>query len=136
MSLVGAAGLSRPKYAVAAAAAVWMALWVVIIGAHNSAHGGLLHSEPPASHPPHALISTVGAEYAVNVDHPHVGKGSSTAHHEQFMTAVLPRSASTLVALGVMAALVAAAGWLIPRVVLAGRGRPRRPVWVSPVKNF
>ncbi|MGV7301732.1 putative copper homeostasis (lipo)protein LpqS [Mycobacterium kansasii] len=124
MRFVGAAKLSRPQYVLAAAAALWMALWVVVIGAHNSAHGGLLHAATPTPHPPHVLVTSVGAEFTVTVDHPHAGKDSSTAHHEQFLTAVLPRSASALAALGVLAAVIAVAGGSTQFRVLAGRGPP------------
>ncbi|KAA1245098.1 hypothetical protein F0Q45_24450 [Mycobacterium simiae] len=127
MRFVGAAGTSRLRYVVAVASVAWMALWVVVIGAHNE----LFHSESPVPHPAHALATSLGAEFAINVDHPHVSKHSSSAHPEQFMTAVLPRSASTVLAVGVVTVMAAAgAGWLIHHVVPAGRGPPVGPAAV------
>ncbi|KLO44703.1 hypothetical protein ABW17_08205 [Mycobacterium nebraskense] len=82
----------------------------------------------PASHPAHALVSSLGSEFAVvNVDHPHLWDGSSTQCPEAFATAVLPRSSTALVALGVVVAVVALAGWVAHRGVLAGRSPPGAP---------
>jgi len=63
----------------------------------------------------------------VNVDHPHLSNGSPAAHHhEAFATGVLPDGpAAGVAALGVVVAVVAAAGLWWQQVMLAGRGPPR-----------
>ncbi|WP_040624515.1 hypothetical protein [Mycobacterium parascrofulaceum] len=111
----------------AVGAAAWLAMWGVLIGAHSI----MGHSQSSVSHPAHALVASLGGEFTVDVDHPHVGKGSSGGHHEQFTTAVLPRSGAVvaaLIALGVVAAVAVTAGsaWFgLP----AGRGPPRAPAF-------
>jgi hypothetical protein len=106
---------------VMAAIATAAAMWVLVIGGHSE-----LRSESPVSHPPHALLTSLGSEFTVNIAHPHLVNDTSTAHHEAFATAVLPESPTTaMAALGVVVAVVAVTGWLAQRVVLAGRGPPR-----------
>ncbi|WP_241777299.1 hypothetical protein [Mycobacterium intracellulare] len=118
--------MPRLRYVVAVGAVVWLAAWMFLIGAHNA-----MGTESSATHPAHALKTSVDGEFTVNVDHPHVGKGSPGAHHEQFTAAVLPRSGSAvaaLLALGVVAAVVVA-GWLVKSPASAGRGPPRVPAF-------
>lgn len=114
---------ARPQWrSVAAVAAVASAvvMWVLVIGGHSEPR-----SESPASHPAHALVSSLDGEFAINIDHPHLSNGSSSAHHEAFVSAVLPNSPSTaLAALGLVVAAVAAVGLLCRQVMLAGRGPP------------
>ncbi|WP_264078777.1 hypothetical protein [Mycobacterium szulgai] len=97
-----------------------VAFLVALVG-----HSAMLHSESHTSHPAHALLSTLGGEFAVNADHPHVFDGSSTHCHNVFATAVLPRPATTLVALGTVAAVVAITAVLASLVISAGRGPPQ-----------
>jgi plasmid stabilization system protein ParE len=117
--------MPRLRYVVAVVAAVWLAVWVVVIGAHSVMGDG--HSESSVPHPAHALVASLGSEFAVNVDHPHVGNGSSSAHPEQFSAAVLTRSGAAVAALAVLGAVlaVAVAGGLARLGAPAGRGPPR-----------
>lgn len=87
-------------------------------------HSGLLHSESHRPHHSHALLSTVGAEFAINVDHPHLFNGSLTACHDVSASAVLPRTAATLVELGLSAGMVAPLAALSRRVATSGRSPP------------
>jgi hypothetical protein len=105
-----------------AAIAAAVAMWMLVIGGHSE-----LRSESVVSHPAHALVTSLGGEFSVSADHPHLSRGSSTVHHhEAFATGVLSNSSSTtLAALGVVVAVVAAADLLAKYVVLAGRGPPR-----------
>ncbi|PBJ28147.1 hypothetical protein BB737_10650 [Mycobacterium avium subsp. hominissuis] len=105
---------------VVVAAAV--AMWVLVFGGHSE-----LRSESAASHPAHALVTSLGSEFAVNADHAHLSSGSSAAHHhEAFAIGVLPDGpAAAVAALGVVVAVVAAVGLLWQQVMLAGRGPPR-----------
>nr|VTP04322.1 hypothetical protein BIN_B_05495 [Mycobacterium riyadhense] len=89
-------------------------------------HSAMLQSETHASHQPHALLSSLGGEFAVNVDHAHLVKGSVIACHNVFATAALPRTATTLLALGAVAALAAITAVLANLAVAAGRGPPQR----------
>lgn len=97
-------------------------MWVLATGGHAE-----LRSESAASHPAHALLRSLGHEFAVTVDHPHLSSGSPAAHHhEAFATGVLPNGpAIDVAALGGVVAVVAAVGLLWQRVLLAGRGPPR-----------
>ncbi|ASW98447.1 hypothetical protein CKJ67_26505 (plasmid) [Mycobacterium intracellulare] len=107
---------------VAVVAALWMAGWLLVIGAHNVVGGSQSAVSQPAAH---ALVSSLDGGFAVNADYPHLDNGSSTPHPEQFMTAVLPQSAAAAAALGVVVVAAAAvAGWLTLRGVPAGRGPP------------
>lgn len=104
MRLASASGTPRLRYVVAVGAAAWLAMWGVLIGAHSI----MGHSQSSVAHPAHALVASLGGEFTVDVDHPHVSKGSAGGHHEQFTTAVLPRSGAVvaaLIALGVVAAV-------------------------------
>ena len=88
---------------------------------------GLLRS--PLSGPPlpQTLLTSLGSDVAVNIDHqPTVNKGPSKACRKAVVAAVISSSPTTvLAALGVAAAVVVVAGWLAPRVVPAGRDPPR-----------
>ncbi|WP_231588714.1 hypothetical protein [Mycobacterium nebraskense] len=99
-----------------------VAMWVLVFGGHSE-----LGSQLAASHPAHALVTSLGSEFAVNVGHPHLSNGSSAAHHhEAFAIGVLPDGPATaLVALGVVVAVVAAMGLWWQQVLLAGRSPPR-----------
>ena len=123
-----ARAMPRLRFALTAAAAAWVAGWVLVIGAHEVAG----HSESAVSHSAHALMDSLDTGFAVNVDHPHLNNGSSAPHPERSVTAVVPRSATTLHALmlvGVVAA-AAVAGWLALRGVPPGRGPPTGPATV------
>ncbi len=115
----------RPRWrcvgAVAVVAAA-VAMWVLVFGGHSE-----LRSQVPASHPGHALVASLGNEFTVNADHPHLFKGSSAAHHhEAFAIGVLPDGPAVAVAaLGVVVAVVAGVGLWWQQVMLAGRGPPR-----------
>ncbi|ETW25583.1 hypothetical protein MGAST_01935 [Mycobacterium gastri 'Wayne'] len=87
-------------------------------------HSAMMHSEPHRPHQPHALLSSVGGEFAVNIDHAHLIDGSLTECHDVFATAILPRSAAALVGLGVVATVVAITASLADVVRPAGRGPP------------
>lgn len=104
------------------AVAVVAAMWVLVIGGHSE-----LRSESADSHPAHALVTSLGSEFVVNADHPHLSNGSSAAHHyEALATGVLPDSPATAAAsLGVVVATVAAVGLLCQQVIMAGRGPPQ-----------
>lgn len=104
---------------VAVAALVWA---LVAVGAH----GGLLSGQRHGVHFGHPLVSSLGGEFAANVDHPHVVDASRHSHHpEQFAAAVLPqRAGAALVVLGLVVAVVAVAGLAGAVVVPVGRGPP------------
>ncbi|WP_264916314.1 hypothetical protein [Mycobacterium kiyosense] len=98
------------------------AAWVLAIAAHSD----VLRPVSQTFHPAHALVSSLGGEFATNIDHPHLGNGSSAAHHEAFVSVVLPNSTFTaLAARGVAVPAVAGVGVLRQQVMLAGRGPPR-----------
>lgn len=109
--------LPRWRSLIAVATAAFL---VALVG-----HSSLLDSETHASHQPHPLVATLGGEFAVNVDHAHSFAGSLTQCHDVFATAVCPRSATTLVALGAVAAGIAVTAALANLVVAAGRGPPK-----------
>ena len=114
--------LVRPTHPVRSVFVVAAVMWgLVAVGAH----GGLLSEHHHAAHPAHSLLTSVGAEFAVDVGHTHLADGSGSSHHpEHFASAVLPRSATALAALGVVVAVLAVIGVLGGCVVSAGRGPP------------
>lgn len=112
---------------VAVGAAVWLAMWGVLIGAHSVN----THSQSSVVHLAPAMLASAsgGGQPTLSVDHLHVGKGLAGDHPERFTAAVLPRSGAVvaaLIALGVVAA-VAVTGGLARFGVPAGRGPPRAP---------
>ncbi|KKC05797.1 hypothetical protein AWC17_26585 [Mycobacterium nebraskense] len=117
MRLIGAYGLPRWRSVIAVAAVVLLTLLV--------GHSALLHSKSHASHHPHALVSSLGGEFTVSANHAHLADGSLTACHDVFAAPVVTRSATTLLELGVVAAIVAAAAALTTLVAPVGRGPPR-----------
>jgi len=89
---------------------------------------GLLWFVSPGPHSPQPLLTSLDSELTVGVDQPYVDNGPSKACRTGFADAVLPQSLATAIAaLGVVAAVVAAAGWLAPRAAPAGRDPPWGP---------
>jgi hypothetical protein len=87
-----------------------------------------LHSH--AAHPSHPLVTSLGGEFAINLDHAHLTDKSKLPCPKQFATAVLPRSATPSFAAAAVVAVAAIAGMLADLVVGAGRGPPAAPVFV------
>ncbi|OBF19922.1 hypothetical protein A5725_17475 [Mycobacterium kubicae] len=106
----------RLRSLIAVAAGVWLLAAV--------AQCGLSRVEAHEPHPAHALFSSLGGEFAVNVDHTHIAAGSTAAHPEHFVTAALPKPATALSALGVVVAVLAATGSLAGLIARVGRGPP------------
>lgn len=113
----------------------WLRLLVAVAAAVGmlaiAAHSDVQRSVSPTAHPhpAHSLVSSLSGEFAIALDHPHVGNGSSGVHHEAFPTVMLTKSSFTisLVMLGLVAALVLAAIFLAGVRVPAGRGPPGGP---------
>lgn len=103
----------------------WLAAAVVAALLLLFGHSAMLRAETHAPHPPHALLSSLGSEVWVNPDHAHLLNGSFAHCHNEFATAVLPRSSTTLVQLGVATVVVAMVAMLASLVAPAGRGPPR-----------
>lgn len=102
-----------------AAAVTAVAVWILVLG-----HAEVRH-EPAVPHPAHALVSSLGGEFTINSNHAHLEKPSA-AHHEAFMTAVLPNApVNAVAALSVVVAAVGAVGLFGRHVILGGRGPPR-----------
>lgn len=108
------------RSAVALAAVVTaVGVWVLVLG-----HAEVRH-EPAASHRAHVLVSSLGGEFTVNSNHAHI-ENPSVAHHEAFMSAVLPNApVTTVAALSVVVAAVGAVGLFGRHLILGGRGPPR-----------
>ncbi|WP_253946976.1 hypothetical protein [Mycolicibacterium rhodesiae] len=85
------------------AIALAVVFWALLIGGEAA----LPWSQGPDDHAPHALATVVSDTFAVVVDHPHVQQ-SAVLSPDTFVTAVLPRVATVLVALGLAVAVVAA----------------------------
>lgn len=112
----------RVRRVVAVLTAAWMALWVVVIGAHYGSHSNSLYLElvPPGQ--PQALATSPRAEFVLDADHRHLDGGSPADHNEPTMAVGLPWSSATLVTGGVVTMLVAVAAWLNSGAMLAGQG--------------
>jgi len=87
------------------AIALTVAVWALLIGSEAA----LPWSQGPDDHGPHAVATALADEFAVVVDHPHVQQ-SVVLSPDTFVTAVLPRVATVLVALGL--AVAVAAAWM------------------------
>ncbi|KZS60513.1 putative copper homeostasis (lipo)protein LpqS [Mycobacterium ostraviense] len=113
----------RLRSLIAIAAAVGA---LVILG-----HSALMHSHAHPAHPPHPLLTSVGSEFAVNVDHPHLVDGWSSPCHQLFATPVLLRSANDLIALGAVVTATALMDSLAQRAVPTVRGPPWAPATLT-----
>lgn len=108
---------TRTRAAIALALALWIvaaaADWALPVGDVAPAHG------------PHALSSALVGEHPVVIDHPHIGDAPAPLPSDAFAEAVLPRPSTSLVALGLIAALaVVAVRWHQPALA-AIRGPPK-----------
>jgi hypothetical protein len=92
----------RLQSAIALAVVYWVLLVV--------AEAALPWSEGPDDHAPHTVAAAVVDEFAGVMDHPHLQDGSTDVAPDTFATAVLPRIAPILAAVGLAIAVVA--GWL------------------------
>lgn len=111
--------LSGPRWRLltAVAAVTWL---FILVG-----HSAMLPSETHEPHHPHALLGSVGGQVTVNVDHAHLFNGSLIECHDVFATAALPRSATTVVELGVVTAVAAITVALTNLAMAPVRGPPR-----------
>lgn len=80
-----------------------------------------------AVHPNHPLVTAVGAEFAVNMDHAHFSDDSTPPCPQEIATAALPRTDTPVFAAEVVAAATVTPGAYDDLVVPAGRGPPRSP---------
>lgn len=110
---------------VAVAAAVWLMLWMVVVGAHHhengigSADSGIVAGE--------ALISIESSQVAkcqLPPGHAHAEKDSSTHHDDQCMTAALNPPPVALATFGAAVSSVGEAQWLAYPASVSGRGLP------------
>ncbi|WP_163887296.1 hypothetical protein [Mycolicibacterium hippocampi] len=106
-----------------AVVALLLAFWVVVIGAEWALPG--LEPHPP--HAPHPIVADSTAHLAPDpVDHSHISSGSTPRAPDTFAEAVLPRGTTALVALGLVAAVAAAATLWQQAALATIRGPPRR----------
>jgi hypothetical protein len=104
-----------------AAIALALALWIVAV----ATEWALPVNEVAPAHGPHALPSSLIGEHPVVIDHPHIGDAPTPLPPDAIAEAILPRTSTSLVALGLIAALaVAAVRWHQPALA-AIRGPPR-----------
>ncbi|WP_102143710.1 hypothetical protein [Mycobacterium hubeiense] len=111
---------ARTRSLLRSAIAVAAACWVLVIASDWCMSG----SDAPAVHLPHATAASTGHETAAIVEHPHI-QDATTHHAPDLASAVLPRTATTLTALALVAAVVVATGVCIWRVLPVIRGPPR-----------
>ena len=105
------------RSAIVAVALTWV---FVPVGAQC----GAWQFQPHLRHPNHPTATSVGAEFAVNVNHAHVSGDSTQPCPQQLATAVVSRSAIPAIASVAVASVVGIAGLLTYLVVSAGRGPP------------
>jgi hypothetical protein len=77
-----------------------------------------------AAHPDHPLAASLGAEFAINLNHAHVADNSSPHCLDQFATAVVPRSDIPPIASAAVLTVAGIAGLLIYLAASARRGPP------------
>ncbi|QUR69948.1 hypothetical protein [Mycobacterium spongiae] len=107
----------------------WMESAVVVVafalvGAALAAQCWLPQPQRYRAHPNHPLATSVGREFVVNIDHPHVRNNSTPQCAEHFAPAVLPRSAAPGFAVDIVAATAEGAATPIHPVVATVRGPP------------
>lgn len=107
----------RLRSAIAIAATVWLLIAGTSGDVDRSAHA--------APDPAHTVLTSLSGESAVNADCAHVDHSSSLTCLELLASAVLPPLASTLVALGLLAAVATVAGLFAERALQPGRSPPR-----------
>jgi lipoprotein LpqS len=98
-------------------------IWALAIAANT----GVALIESPAPPHPHSTSLAPGGQFADVLEHDHIRDGS-TSIPEMFATAVLPRIATSLIAIGLMLAVATIAGWLSYLTSMVVRGPPRPPV--------
>ncbi|MFV9632902.1 hypothetical protein [Mycobacterium neumannii] len=120
--------LAVPASRIRAALALGMALWLVAV----TAQWALPVNEVTPAHGPHTLSSALVSDHPVVVDHQHIDDASPTLPPDALAEAVLPRASTSLILLGLIAALaVIAVCWHQPALV-AIRGPPKsRPSVLS-----
>jgi hypothetical protein len=99
-----------------------LVLLVVLIagtGWKLTEHNALAH------HGPHALPSNISSDFAAVVGHPHVQDDSTPMAPDAFAEAALPRMATLLVALGLVAVIGAAFAYWATGASTVIRGPPR-----------
>lgn len=106
--------------------ALALALWIVAVAAEWALPVG----DIAPAHGPHALSSALVGEHALVIDHPHIGDAPAPLPPDAFAEVILPRPSTSLVALGLIAALaVVAARWHQPALAaIRGPPRPRSTV--------
>jgi lipoprotein LpqS len=62
------------------------------------AKSGLVQFQSHEAHPNHPLATSLGTEFAINVNHAHLSNNSTTPCPEQFASVVLPQRAIAPVA--------------------------------------
>jgi hypothetical protein len=85
----------------------------------------LTEGDTAAHHGAHALSSTIFDDVASVVEHPHAQDGSTPVTPDTFAEAALPRAATLLMAVGLVAVVGAAFAWWAAGALLVIRGPPK-----------
>jgi lipoprotein LpqS len=117
------------RSAVAAAALTWV-FALVGVGC------GFLQFQPHAAHLNHPPATSLGGEFAVNVDHAHLSDNSTPPCPEKFAPAVSSRSAAPSIPSAVVLGAGAGTASLTYLVVAGGRGPPAALVSVRTGQDF
>lgn len=107
--------------------ALVLAFWIVVAGAEWVIS---CHEESP--HGPHELTASLYGGFAVAADHPHIENHSTHKAPDAFAEAMLPRGATVLIALALMAAIATVAPFWRQGSLGAIRGPPR---WQQPSES-
>jgi lipoprotein LpqS len=106
---------------VRATTALALAFWVVVV----ATEWALPVTDVTPAHGHHALSSALPTGHALVTEHPHVSDASTPLAPDTFAEAVLPRTSTTLVALGLIAAVAAVVLLWHQTTLAAVRGPPR-----------
>ncbi|WP_459167236.1 putative copper homeostasis (lipo)protein LpqS [Mycolicibacterium flavescens] len=113
--------MAVPATRVRAVIALALAFWVVAVATQWT----LPVDDVAPPHGPHAVASASVGEHPVVIDHPHIGDAPTPLPPDAFAEAVLPRASTSLIALGLTAALAVVAVWWRQPALAAIRGPPR-----------
>lgn len=102
-----------------------VALLVALIVLAAGTGWKLTEHSPAAHHGPHALSSGIFVDFAAADEHPHAQDGSAPTAPDAFAEAALPRTATLLIAIGLVAIIGAAFSWRSTGASVVIRGPPR-----------
>ena len=96
-------------------------IWVLAIA---GAQCGFLQAQSQLGHLNHPLATSLGGEFAINVNHAHLSDNSTSPCPDQVVTAVPPRSTTPSIGSAAVVGVASSTAALTNLIVPGGRGPP------------